>query len=229
MSSGQGLNYELTMITQDVIRCEDLAQAALQTNDSSAGSAGNQSIAFKRAERNRKAKAWRSRNKEKYNAYQRKYYSQTKGAANKSWALRNKEKIKNYNKKFYEINKEKILTYEADRYKTSLTVRLSKLGKELTRRAVLKIQSGKLLKQSKREIYFLGCDLNTFKNHIESAFKCGMCWDNYGNSGWVVDHIIPISRFNLESDDGLLSAFNYKNTQPLWYKENQIKGNRIKQ
>lgn len=55
-----------------------------------------------------------------------------------------------------------------------------------------------------------------------------MTWENYGEHGWVLDHVKPISKFNLESRDELLSAFDYRNTQPLWYKENQIKGNRLK-
>jgi hypothetical protein len=50
-----------------------------------------------------------------------------------------------------------------------------------------------------------------------------MTWDNYGE--WHIDHIIPLSSAKTESE--LIDLFNYKNTQPLWAKDNLSKGNRL--
>lgn len=43
----------------------------------------------------------------------------------------------------------------------------------------------------------IGCSGEELKAHLESQFKPGMTWDNYGfGSGkWVIDHIRPISNF----------------------------------
>lgn len=56
-----------------------------------------------------------------------------------------------------------------------------------------------------------------------------MTWDNYGNGDnkWNIDHIIPISKFNLSIESEQFKAFHYTNCQPLWHKFNIKKGNRI--
>ena len=43
-----------------------------------------------------------------------------------------------------------------------------------------------------------------------------MSWTNYGKFGWHIDHIIPISKFNLNIRSELLKAVHYTNMQPLW-------------
>ena len=53
-----------------------------------------------------------------------------------------------------------------------------------------------------------------------------MTWENYG-SGWQVDHIIPCSVFNLESEGHQKKCFHYSNLQPLWAKDNMSKGNKV--
>lgn len=54
----------------------------------------------------------------------------------------------------------------------------------------------------------------------------GMSWSNYGKEGWVIDHIRPISSFDLLDPVEQRLAFNFKNTQPMWYTENAIKGDK---
>jgi hypothetical protein len=61
--------------------------------------------------------------------------------------------------------------------------------------------------------------------HIQSLFKDGMSWDNYGD--WQVDHIIPCAAFDLSNIDNQLICFNYKNLQPLWAIDNLIKKDKI--
>jgi len=53
-----------------------------------------------------------------------------------------------------------------------------------------------------------------------------MTWDNYGPK-WHIDHIVPISNFNLENREQFLQACNWLNLQPLWAEENLKKGNRL--
>jgi 5-methylcytosine-specific restriction endonuclease McrA len=58
---------------------------------------------------------------------------------------------------------------------------------------------------------------------MESLFKEGMTWDNYGE--WEIDHIIPLSSSNSEKE--LNKLFHYTNLQPLWAVENLKKKNRM--
>lgn len=73
----------------------------------------------------------------------------------------------------------------------------------------------------------LGCSIDEFKSYIESKFQPGMTWDNWGRDTWHIDHIVPISHFDLSNRDELLKACHYSNMCPLWAKDNMIKGNRI--
>jgi hypothetical protein len=71
----------------------------------------------------------------------------------------------------------------------------------------------------------LGCTPNEWKTHLESQFRDGMTWDNYGTF-WEVDHIIPVSHFDLTNREEQKKAFHYSNTQPLEATLNKQKGNR---
>jgi hypothetical protein len=81
------------------------------------------------------------------------------------------------------------------------------------------------LKNSKTEktIWYIGCTLKKLKNHLESLFLEGMSWENYGK--WEIDHIKPVSRFDLTNKRQLKECWNWKNLQPLWKIDNIIKSN----
>jgi len=65
-----------------------------------------------------------------------------------------------------------------------------------------------------------------FKGHRMSQCKPGMTWDNYG-SHWVIDHIIPLSAYDLSIPEHVLEANHYTNLQPLTKLANSIKGDSI--
>ena len=60
--------------------------------------------------------------------------------------------------------------------------------------------------------------------HLEKQFKPGMTLDNYGE--WHIDHIKPITKFDLKNENELRKCFHYKNLQPLWAIENIKKGDK---
>jgi hypothetical protein len=80
----------------------------------------------------------------------------------------------------------------------------------------------------------LGADDVTVRKHIESKFKEGMTWDNFGE--WHLDHTIPCKAkhpltgdyiFDLTKPSHQKVCFNYQNLQPMWASENCSKQDKI--
>lgn len=78
---------------------------------------------------------------------------------------------------------------------------------------------------SKRSNELLGCTYEYARKHIESKFKRGMSWSNVGE--WEIDHIIPISAFDLTNEQQVRSVNHFTNLQPLWKEENRLKRDRL--
>lgn len=70
----------------------------------------------------------------------------------------------------------------------------------------------------------LGCSINFLRKYLESLFRDGMTWDNYGFRGWHIDHIRPCASFDLTQTEQQKGCFHYTNLQPLWWRENISKG-----
>jgi hypothetical protein len=75
----------------------------------------------------------------------------------------------------------------------------------------------------------IGYSLEDLKEHLEKLFRKGMNWDNHSLGGWHIDHIKPISYFNIESydDKDFKKCWVLENLQPLWAEDNMIKGAKI--
>ena len=80
---------------------------------------------------------------------------------------------------------------------------------------------------SSRALPLLGCSIDFLRKHLQSQFKAGMSWDNYGRktgrNGWVVDHIRPCAAFDLTDPKQWAKCFHWSNLQPLWDHENAKK------
>ena len=90
-----------------------------------------------------------------------------------------------------------------------------------TRLARLKL---KLPKGSMRHIALLGCRVSEFVEYLEAKFQPGMSWEN--RHLWHIDHIRPLSSFDLTVPVQCAQAFHYTNLQPLWAADNLRKGKR---
>lgn len=77
-----------------------------------------------------------------------------------------------------------------------------------------------------QSLKLLDCDASFLKEWLQSNFKEGMTFENYGDH-WHVDHIIPCSKFNLENDDEIKHCFRWTNVQPLEAKINLSKQAKI--
>lgn len=130
-----------------------------------------------------------------------------------------KEKKKEYSRKNRERNNER----SREKNRENLELRIKKNLRSRIRFALLSKNSNKLF----ATMNYLGCDVDFFKKYLESKFKDGMTWDNYGKYGWHIDHIIPCCKFDLTKEEEQKKCFHYTNQQPLWATENLKKGAKI--
>ena len=91
----------------------------------------------------------------------------------------------------------------------------------------------KNLKKQSRTSEIIGGAENFIK-HIETLWLPGMSWENHahwdgkdGTSVWHIDHIKPISSFDLTDEKQLKECFHYSNCQPLWAVDNLRKSAKI--
>ena len=158
-------------------------------------------------EKNEKAKEYREKNKEEISIKNKEYYQKNKEEA-REWRENHKDKLGEYAKE-----------YNKNRKKTDINYRLAcNLRSRLNHAIKNNYKSGSAVRD-------LSCTIPQLRIYLESKFQSGMTWDNWGL--WHIDHIIPLSSFNLENREELLKAVNYINLQPLWAKDNFSKGDKI--
>lgn len=115
-------------------------------------------------------------------------------------------------------------TYQKERKSTDINFRLIS---NMRTAVYLKLTRKYKTNANLRTFDLIGCSIEELKQNLELKFKNGMTWDNYGIRGWHVDHIYPVSKFNLSDINEAKKAFHYTNLQPLWWRDNISKGNKI--
>lgn len=186
-------------------------------------------------------KKWRLKNPN----YKKEYAKRNKDVikkVNAEYYLKNKIRINEKNKKYYKNNKNKQnirnlknyyknkikyrktqKRYESKKYKNNS---LFKLKKNLRSR-IYKIFKTQNIYKNKKCLELLGCSFDKVKKYLESQFKEGMTWDNHSQFGWHIDHIIPLSSFDLSDPEQAKKACHWTNLQPLWWDENLKKSNKL--
>lgn len=97
---------------------------------------------------------------------------------------------------------------------------LEKLKRVIRSRIISALNS-----KSKHTIEYLGCDMpNYLKWLLNNNSNYNL--ENRGRE-WHIDHVIPLSKFNLNDEKQQIIAFNWRNTMPLSAKENLKKNNKI--
>tara|TARA_B110000503_G_C6847029_1_gene289200 strand:- start:49 stop:585 length:537 start_codon:yes stop_codon:yes gene_type:complete len=140
-------------------------------------------------------------------------------------------------KEYYEANKKRINKRKADWYannKESVKARVKEYNvKEYNSnpnfrlRSLLRSRLWKAINQDKKQsgmFDLLGCTIDELKVYLEKQFTTGMTWDNQG--AWHIDHIKPCASFDLTKESEQRKCFHYTNLQPLWAKDNLIKGDK---
>jgi len=191
-------------------------------------------------------------NKEKYNNYHKKYREDHRIEINikrKLYRIENKDKVKESVKKSYYKNRDKILLsktkynninrniindkmkqYSKNNRKIINKRKRERIKNDIRYRIELNLRTRlRRLVKNKNNTFneLLSCSGDQFIKYLESKFKPGMSWNNYGYRGWHIDHIIPCASFNLEDENQQKECFHYANLQPLWWIENIKKGKKI--
>ena len=182
---------------------------------------------------------WKDKNK--ISEYQKRYYSDNREKIkekHRKYYLDNTEKLKKYQTEYKIKNKEKIKEQNKNyalshkNQKRERGRKYEKIKKKLDpqysiawhlRRRLYNALKGDFKKGSAIEM--LGCSIQKVKLYLEAKFELGMSWDNHGK--WHIDHIIPLSKFNLQDMEQLKLACHYTNLQPLWAFKNLSKGGKV--
>lgn len=163
-------------------------------------------------------KDWKNKNPN----YMREYYQKNKKhiiKKSKMWILNNLDKVNSpeqkHRRKLYKKN------YDRWKYKNDPTFRLihslrSRLNQLL-----------KGLNKSSHLLDMIGLSPSEFFAYLENQFEENMSWDNYGKNGWTIDHKIPCASFDHSNPEEIKKCWHYTNLQPMWYKDNIKKGNKI--
>lgn len=152
----------------------------------------------------------------------------------KKYYIKNKEQIKKKNSEYQKNNKEECtkrklnwahnnLEYKNNRKMYFRNKRRNDIQYRLrdSLRSRIRVALTSYIKKERKgsAVRDLGCNIQQLINYLENKFKQGMSWDNYGNV-WHIDHIKPLSLFNLMDKQQFLNAVNYKNLQPMFAADN---------
>jgi hypothetical protein len=80
------------------------------------------------------------------------------------------------------------------------------------------------LQKTSHSIEYLGCSIEYFLEYIKSKMTLKMTFQNIH-----IDHIKPVSLFDLNNEEEFLQCCHYTNIQPLLALDNIIKSNKWSQ
>ena len=173
--------------------------------------------------KNCSTKKWHSQNKDKLNLNARRYYENNKSKVKKmvnKYYQDNKDSILEQKKEYFQLNKQRINKQFKLRKDVDINFKLT---------CILRVRLNTALNYGYKTgsaVKDLGCSIDEFKQYIESLWQDDMTWDNHNRKGWHIDHIMPLSSFDLNNPEELKKACHYTNLQPLWAKDNLSKGSK---
>jgi len=128
-----------------------------------------------------------------------------------------KECESNRKKEYRKFNRDKENNYKRNKLKNDIVFYLSNVVRNRIHR-FLKLNN---LDKSSKTFEIVGCSPLELKNYIEQQFIEGMSWDKMGKEIHI-DHKIPLS--SAKSKEEVYMLCHYSNLQPLWAKDNILKG-----
>jgi len=164
-------------------------------------------------------KYWYELNKQTINEQKKVYRKKNKDKI-KQYLEKNKDKFKQQRKEYNIKNADKKRQYQKNKIKNDIQYKLSR---NLRKRLHSAIKNNQKLGSAVKD---LGCTIDELKIYLESKFQEGMTWENWNLYGWHIDHIKPLSLFDLTDKNQFLQAVHYTNLQPLWAEDNLSKNDK---
>lgn len=165
---------------------------------------------------NAKVRILRKENPEKYRKYQRVWDERNRERENaRKWTRR--KILQKENPEKYRAMSRKAMRKQRERADVRIL-------QNLRRRIHAAIRGNT---KSARTVELLGCPVVRLKAHLESLFKPGITWENYGPV-WHIDHIKPCASFDLTNPEQQRICFHWSNLQPLFAAENMRKGAKLR-
>ncbi len=161
-------------------------------------------------DRRERCRQWRKDHTTEVAEYNRAYYADNKqrfSELNRVWITGHRAELAASRKKQY---------HEDVKYRTKVLL-MGRLYTALNRA----IRSGQ---KSTAMTKLVGCSMAELIVHLEAQFKEGMSWDRRGD--FEIDHIRPLSTFDIRDPAQQREAFHFTNLQPLWPAENQAKNSK---
>jgi hypothetical protein len=157
------------------------------------------------------------------------YYKNNKKERKKyaeNYTTTHKNEISKNKKDYYQKHKSERKEYEKYRIENDLNYKIARN---------LRIRMSMIIRNNSvgSAVNDVGCSIEELIMHLESKFYANLAtgemmnWSNYGYYGWHIDHIIPLSSFDLTVREQFLKAAHYANLQPLWAQDNFAKSNKI--
>ena len=129
------------------------------------------------------------------------------------------EKLLEYNRNYRQKNKQYFRDWDNKNYCDNPLYRLKTILGVMIRKGL----NGERKYLKTQEI--VGCSWEELKHHLESQFQLNMTWDNHGQYGWHIDHIIPLA--SAKTEEEIYKLNHYTNLQPLWWEDNLEKGDKL--
>jgi hypothetical protein len=117
-----------------------------------------------------------------------------------------------YRKQYAQDNRTRLSQNKKIKYNADLNFKLKETLRTRLAKAIQRdTKTGSAVKD-------LGCSIAELKSYLETKWQTGMNWENYGK--WHIDHIKPLSMFDLTDAEQFKQACHYTNLQPLWAEDN---------
>lgn len=132
-------------------------------------------------------------------------YGQEHKDLRRKWHEENKEHHAELSANWYQENKPKIREKYTERYANDKCFKIHRLLKGRLSNKIEKIKTTK---------DYVGTSFENVAKWLEYNFTDDMTWENHGIV-WDIDHVIPVSRWDLTDEKQTDACFNWKNLSPL--------------
>jgi len=183
--------------------------------------------------RNKYLKEYRNRdiNKIKAKEYSKKYNKENKEKKKekKCYLESRKKALEKYNHSEKRYNSLLKYNHSEKRKKYANEWSKNKRKKDVSYKISCSISSqirNNIYKNNNHSFDILGYDIKSLMMHLEKQFDKTMSWNNY-RAYWEIDHIIPLSIYNMEDKDNIVKCWSLENLRPLYFVNNINKKNKI--